>query len=92
MNKYEVARNYLKKTGKTFEKTMALEMKIAQAAAIDALDKQIPKVPGYEGDGYSDGEMVYDTWICPCCEARYELECEEYDYCPKCGQAIEWEE
>lgn len=32
-----------------------------------AVEKQKPKMPDYEGDGYADGEMVYDTWICPNC-------------------------
>ena len=91
MNKYEKARDYLKVTGEIFKLTMEPEMKLAQAAAIEALGKQIPTVPTFEGDGYSDGELVYDTWICPGCGKSYELEYEEYDYCPKCGQAIDWE-
>ena len=63
-------------------------------AAIEALEKQIPKTPDIEGDGYADGEMVYDTWICPNCGKDYEIECDNYDYCPNCGQAIDkiWEE
>ena len=59
--------------------------------AIAALEKQIPKKPYFEGDGYADGQLVYDTWICPNCEKRYEVYYEEYDHCPKCGQAIDWE-
>ena len=31
---------------------------------------------------------MYDTWICPNCEAHYEIDYDDYDYCPKCGQAI----
>ena len=46
-----------------------------------------------EGDGYDpDGNLVYDTWICPNCEKHYELDYDEYDYCPNCGQAIDWSE
>ena len=56
----------------------------------DALSKQIPQTPHYEGDGYSDGELVYDTWICPTCNGYYELDFENYDYCPFCGQKIDW--
>ena len=52
--------------------------------------KATPTTPSYEGDGYSDGKIVFDTWICPCCGEYYEIE-EEYDYCPKCGQCIDWE-
>lgn len=59
---------------------------------IKALEKQIPKKPDLEGDGYCDGQLVYDTWICPCCEERYEVDYDKYDYCPNCGQAIDWSE
>lgn len=60
--------------------------------AIEALEKQIPKKPTFEGDGYADdGGLMYDTWICPCCEKDYELDYEEYEFCPNCGQAIKWE-
>lgn len=58
--------------------------------AIEALEKQIPKIPNYEGDGYYNGELVYDTWICPCCGKDYEVEYDDYKYCPECGQAIDW--
>lgn len=59
----------------------------------EALEKQIPKKPTFEGDGYADdGELMYDTWICPCCEKDYELDYEEYEFCPNCGQALDWSE
>ena len=60
--------------------------------AIAAMEKHIPKKPYFEGDGYWNGNLVYDTWICPNCEKRYELDFEEYDHCPNCGQAIDWKE
>ena len=53
-----------------------------------ALEKQVPKMPDYEGDGYADGELVYDTWICPRCGRRYEVDYDDYIFCPNCGQAI----
>lgn len=57
---------------------------------IQALEKQIPKTPNLEGDGYCpEGNLVYDTWICPNCEEHYEVDYDDYDYCPKCGQAID---
>ena len=59
---------------------------------IEALEKQIPKKPIYQGDGYYDGELVYDTWFCPNCDAGYEVGTDEYNYCPNCGQAIDWSE
>lgn len=62
-----------------------------KALAIEALEKQEPKTPNYEGDGYWDGVLVYDTWICPCCGKEYEVDYDDYKYCPECGQAIDLE-
>lgn len=56
----------------------------------EAVEKQNSKNPDYEGDGYSNGQLVYDTWICPCCGHHYEVDYDDYDYCPKCGQKIDW--
>lgn len=53
------------------------------------IKKQIPKVPCYSGDGYYNGEMVIDTWECPCCGKQYEVDYEDYKYCPNCGQHID---
>lgn len=59
--------------------------------AKEALEKQIPKKPTFEGDGYDDsGNIIYDTWICPCCGDRYEVDYERHNHCPTCGQAIDW--
>lgn len=60
--------------------------------AVSALEKQIAKTPDYEGDGYADGELVYDTWICPNCGEHYEVGYDSQDYCPKCGQHIQHED
>ena len=51
-------------------------------------ERDTPKEAIYEGDGYSDEEMVYDTWICPNCGAKYEVDYDDYDFCPDCGQMI----
>ena len=62
----------------------------ARNMAIKALEKQIPKKPTYDGDGYApDGTLVYDTWICPCCGKRNEVDYDDYTYCPNCGQKID---
>ena len=63
---------------------------LAWDMAIEALEKQIPEVPNYEGDGYINGEPIYDTWICPCCGRHYEIDYDHYVYCPECGQLIDW--
>lgn len=55
-----------------------------------AIDKQIPQVPHIWGDGYADGELVYDMYDCPNCGKHYELDYEQYDYCPNCGQKLDW--
>lgn len=55
-----------------------------------AMRKATPKKPNYEGDGYWNGELVYDTWICPHCEKAYEVDYDDYDFCPNCGQALDW--
>lgn len=68
------------------------EQKKAMEVAIKALGLTEERTPDLEGDGYSDGHLVYDTWICPNCETHYEMEYEEHDHCPKCGQAINWKE
>lgn len=60
--------------------------------AIESLEKRIPQKPIREGDGCWNGELVYDTWICPSCGESYEIEYDRYDYCPVCGQAIDWSE
>lgn len=61
--------------------------------AFSALEKQISKKPDIEGDGYDpDGNLVYDTWICPACGVSYEIDYDKYDYCPACGQAIDQSE
>lgn len=55
-------------------------------------EKNEPKIPNYEGDGYYKGQIVLDTWICPNCEKSYEVDYEDYDYCPNCGQRIDHSE
>ena len=65
----------------------------AYDVAIRALEKQIPKNPTYEGDGYApDGMFIWGEWICPCCGRRYEVDYDDYDYCPDCGQKLDWSE
>lgn len=74
------------------EKNNTPSVDIAYAMAIEAMKKQIPKIPKYEGDGYADGMLVYDEWLCPNCDSRFEVDYDEYEYCPKCGQHIDHSE
>jgi len=48
--------------------------------AVDAMEKQIPKKPNMPLDAY---------WTCPTCRSKVE---HPFDYCKRCGQAIDWEE
>lgn len=58
---------------------------------VEALEKQIPKEPNYQYDGYADGEPVWDIWECSSCGAEFEIDYDRHKYCPECGQAIDWE-
>ena len=59
----------------------------------NAVEKQKAKKPTYEGDGYApDGSFVWDEWLCPNCDSRFEVDYEDYDYCTNCGQRIDWSE
>lgn len=61
--------------------------------AIEALKKQIPSKVNYIGDGYADGELVYDEAECPSCGYIFD-DCEsdwERKFCPECGKALEWD-
>lgn len=62
--------------------------------AIDTMRKYEPKLVRFEGDGYADGTMVYDTAFCPECGHEFEEDSEnwECDFCPSCGQKLRWEE
>ena len=68
----------------------AIKIPEALDMAISALEKQIPKKP----------KVPFDTWVCPECGRDVEYQAKlgdnilfhgQYDYCPKCGQAIDWE-
>lgn len=59
---------------------------------VKAIPSAEPKTVEYTGDGYADGEMVYDMANCPRC--NYEFEESELiwgcKFCPECGQALDW--
>lgn len=80
----EVLENYMQFEDECVKKGFTFE------SVIEAREKQIAKKPTYEGDGYApDGTLIYDTWICPCCDKRYEVDYDDYDYCPNCGQKLD---
>lgn len=56
---------------------------------LELKERDMAKVPDYEGDGYDDdGNIIYDTWICPNCGEKYEVDYDDYDFCPHCGQRL----
>lgn len=55
---------------------------------VAALNNRLRLVPVLEVDVIG-GALVYDVWRCPNCDTAYEFD-EKYNYCPNCGQAIDW--
>lgn len=59
----------------------------------EAIQKSKAMTPEVYGDGYDpDDNLIYDTWDCPRCGVSYEIDYDQYDYCPNCGQKIDWSE
>lgn len=59
----------------------------------ELVEKEMPKPLDYEGDGYVDGELNYDTAICRSCGRKFEVDYNEHSkYCPECGQKLDWGE
>ena len=57
------------------------------------VEKEIPMKPKlFMRDGYDEDESVYDAWDCPYCGTHYQIIFDKHDYCPHCGQRIDWEE
>ena len=57
----------------------------------EAVEKQKPKKIVYESESvFSNGFSHYRMGKCPMCNKYYNSN-DEVKYCPKCGQAIKWE-
>jgi hypothetical protein len=65
-----------------------------QVAKIKALPsvQQKPMQVELEGDGYSDGQLVYDYGKCPKCGWQFEYGEKDWEepYCCHCGQKLHW--
>ena len=99
MNKYQEALGFLKESAyenylRHYVQTSKEKVTLFKSseALQELVDRATPKKPDYWGDGIEtdDGSTPFDHWDCPCCGHSYELDYEEYDYCPNCGQAIDW--
>lgn len=84
------------KSIKLYKETIKLIEEIQQYRVIgtveecrESKERQKPKIPDIRGDGYDDeGNMIYDMYECPNCGKNYEVDYDDYKYCPECGQAI----
>lgn len=93
MSNYKMTAEEAIKELNTIKSFLAPEFKEAINKASEALKKEVSERPEYEGDGSDDkGNIIYDIWICPNCGCRYEVDYEEYDHCPNCGQAVNFDE
>ena len=79
----------------SIHKNSLLQRKEALHMAIEALEKQIPKKPDYEADGYDEnGNLIYDYAKCPICGHDFEYDINDWgcNYCSDCGQKLDWSE
>jgi len=55
-------------------------------------EEQDPKQVELEGDGYADGELVYDYGKCPTCGWQFEEGDKDWEepFCCHCGQKLTW--
>lgn len=71
----------------------SLYIKISQSdLIIKAIEKQIPRKPDCEADGYADGVLAYDYAKCPVCGHEFEYGINDWGcaFCQDCGQALDW--
>ena len=61
------------------------------ANLLEALEEE-PMQVELEGDGYSDGKLVYDYGKCPKCGREFEYGDKDWEepYCCHCGQKLHW--
>lgn len=66
-----------------YEDTGLTPEQIMELKARDTPKEAIYEAYGDQGDGEDP-----DAWICPNCGAKYEVDYDDYDFCPDCGQMI----
>ena len=87
--KFKMDSKILKKLIKLTEKVGSLYY---QAYREQQGARNTPRKPDYEGDGYADGHLVYDTAYCPECRHSFEYNVNDWGsaFCPDCGQELDW--
>lgn len=96
---YQVTLDYIEKYIKrgeaerlSSEKRIELPQQFDIELLRELVNKEMPRYVNYEYDGYADGCPVYDIAHCPECGRYFEADREEhYNYCPDCGQKLDWE-
>ena len=79
-------------TGMTPEQVIEMQMDwVAMKTASETYREEKAERPEMYVDGYDrDGNIAYTEWYCPRCYMCYEMEYGHYNYCPNCGQKIDW--
>lgn len=85
---YESMERIIEELPQYWPDNMREGISLTQERIRELAERDTAKMPRYEGDGYSEGEMVYNTWFCPNCEEDYEVDYDDYDFCPNCGQRL----
>jgi hypothetical protein len=59
---------------------------------LKAIKTDEPMQVELKGDGYSDGQLVYDYGKCPKCGWEFEYGEKDWEepYCCHCGQRLKW--
>lgn len=65
-----------------YEDTGLTPQEIMELKERDTPKEAIYEIYGDQGDGADP-----DVWICPNCEAVYDID-DDYDFCPDCGQRL----
>ena len=62
--------------------------------AIEALQKQVPQKVKQQYKSYNGAITCFEEFVCPACGVLFYDDYSEttqyYDFCPNCGQAIDW--
>ena len=79
-------------TGMTPEQVIEMQIDwVAMKTASETYREEKAERPEMYVDGYDrDGNIAYTEWYCPRCYMCYEMEYGHYNYCPNCGQKIDW--
>lgn len=90
-NDYQFALNYLIKNIEMRNRHSDGALYWSKNKLQELVNKSKPMTLFYEGDGYVDGELCYDTAICQNCGRHFERYFDEHvNYCPTCGQRLDW--